>query len=158
MAGIEQLIQYSQLLQAGGKVASGIGEMNAANYNANILNQQAAQVANNAGAEEAKLRREQRQEIGRQIATAAGSGAAFDGSIVDVIRQNIDNQEMDALTLRYRGAIEGASLKAQAKMTKYEGKQALYGGIAGAGSKLLTSFGEQARRDRKAPTSGYGID
>lgn len=156
MAGIEQLIQYSQLLQAGGKVASGIGEMNAANYNANILNQQAAQVANNASAEEAKLRREQRQEIGRQIATAAGSGAS--GSIVDVIRQNIENQEMDALTLRYRGAIEGASLKAQAKMTKYEGKQALYGGIAGAGSKLLTSFGEQARRDRKTSSSGYGID
>jgi len=156
MAGIEQLIQYSQLLQAGGKVASGIGEMNAAKYNANILNQQAAQVANNTSAEEAKLRREQRQEIGRQIATAAGSGAS--GSIVDVIRQNIENQEMDALTLRYRGAIEGASLKAQANMTKYEGKQALYGGIAGAGSKLLTSFGEQARRDRKTSSSGYGID
>jgi hypothetical protein len=158
MAGIEQLIQYSQLLQAGGKVASGIGENNAAKYNANILNMQAGQVAANAGMEEAKLRREQRQEIGRQVATAAGSGLTQSGSIVDVMRQNIENQEMDALTLRYRGAIEGAGLKAQAKMTKYEGKQALYGGIAGAGSKLLASFGEDARRARKPSTSGYGID
>lgn len=158
MAGIEQLIQYSQLLQAGGKVASGIGENNAAKYNANILNMQAAQVANNAGMEEAKLRREQRQEIAKQIASVGGQGIAFDGSVVDVIRQNIENQEMDALTLRYRGAIEGEGLKAQAKMAKYEGKQALYGGIAGAGSKLLTSFGEEARRGRKPSTSGYGID
>lgn len=158
MAGIEQLIQYSQLLQAGGKVAQGVGENNAARYNANILNMQANQVANNAGMEEAKLRREQRQEIAKQVASAGGSGLTPSGSIVDVIRQNIENQEMDALTLRYRGAIEGAGLKAQAKMSKFEGRQALYGGIAGAGSKLLTSFGEQARRDRKPSSSGYGID
>ena len=155
MAGIEQLIQYSQILQAGGKVAQGVGENNAAKYNANILNMQAAQVANNAGMEEAKLRREQRQEIAKQIASVGGQGIAFDGSVVDVIRQNIENQEMDALTLRYRGAIEGAGLKAQAKMAKYEGKQALYGGIAGAGSKLLTSFGEEARRGRKSTVSVY---
>lgn len=155
MAGIEQLIQYSQILQAGGKVAQGVGENNAAKYNANILNMQAAQVANNAGMEEAKLRREQRQEIAKQIASVGGQGIAFDGSVVDVIRQNIENQEMDALTLRYRGAIEGAGLKAQAKMAKYEGKQALYGGIAGAGSKLLTSFGEEARRGRKPTVSVY---
>ena len=55
---------------------------------------------------------------------------------------------MDALTLRYRGEIEQAGLKAQAKMKKYEGRQALYSGLAGAGSKLLTSNYEDTRRNR----------
>lgn len=155
MAGIEQLIKYSQLLQAGGEFVKGYGENQAAKYNAGILEAQAKQVAGNTGAEEAKLRREQRQEIAKQVASVGGQGIAFDGSVVDVIRQNIENQEMDALALRYRGEIEQAGLKAQAKMAKFEGKQALYGGMAGAGGKLLTAFGEEARRERKPSVTVY---
>jgi len=155
MAGIESLIQFAQLAGAGGRLAEGYGEMQSANYNAKVLNAQAGQIATNAGMEEAKLRREQRQEIGRQIASAGGSGLDFSGSVTDVIRQNIENQEMDALTLRYRADIDRAGLKAQAKMKQYEGKQALYGGIAGAGGKLLSSFGEDALRSRKPTVTVY---
>jgi hypothetical protein len=155
MAGIESLIQYAQLAGAGGRLAEGYGEMQSANYNAKVLNAQAGQVATNAGMEEAKLRREQRQEIGKQIASVGGSGIDFSGSVSDVIRQNIENQEMDALTLRYRADIDRAGLKAQAKMKQYEGKQALYGGIAGAGGKLLSSFGEDAMKSRKPTVTVY---
>ena len=155
MAGIESLIQYAQLAGAGGRLAEGYGEMQSANYNANVLNAQANQIATNAGMEEAKLRREQRQEIGRQIASVGANGISFDGSVSDVIRQNIENQEMDALTLRYRADIDRAGLKAQAKMKQYEGKQALYGGVAGAGGKLLSSFGEDAMKSRKPTVTVY---
>jgi len=155
MAGIESLIQFAQLAGAGGRLAEGYGEMQSANYNANVLNAQANQVANNAGMEEAKLRREQRQEIGRQIASVGSSGLDFSGSVTDVIRQNIENQEMDALTLRYRANIDRAGLKAQAKMKQYEGKQAMYGGVAGAGGKLLSSFGEDAMKSRKPTVTVY---
>lgn len=155
MAGIEQLIQYSQLLQVGGQAAAGYGDMQSANYNAKVLNTQAAQVANNTGMEEANLRRQQRQDIAAQIAEAGGRGIDVgSGSIVDVIRQNASNAEMDALTLRYRGEIEQAGLKSQAKMKRYEGKQALYSGLAGAGSKLLTAGYEDARRNRTLAING----
>jgi hypothetical protein len=149
MAGIDSLIQLAQLAGAGGRLAEGYGEYQAGKYNAGVLNAQARQVATNAGMEEAKLRREQRQEIGKQIASIGGLGIAPSGSVTDVIRQNIENQEMDALTLRYRAEIDRAGLKAQAKMKQFEGKQALYGGIAGAGGKLLSSFGEDALKSRK---------
>lgn len=149
MAGIESLIQYSQLLQVGGQVAAGYGDQKAANYNANVLNTQANQVAVATGMEEANLRRQQRQDIAAQIAEAGSRGIDVgSGSIVDVIRQNASNAEMDALTLRYRGEIEQAGLKAQAKMKRYEGKQALYSGLAGAGSKLLSANYEDARKNR----------
>jgi hypothetical protein len=62
---------------------------------------------------------------------------------------------MDALTLRYRAEIDRAGLKAQAKMKQFEGKQALYGGIAGAGGKLLSSFGEDALKSRKPTVTVY---
>jgi len=155
MAGIESLIQFAQLAGAGGRLAEGYGEYQSGKYNANIFTSQANQIAANAGMEEAKLRREQRQEIGRQIASAGENGIALSGSVTDVIRQNIGNQEMDALTLRYRAEIDRAGLKAQAKMKQYEGKQALYGGIAGAGGKLLSSFGEDAARSRKPTVTVY---
>lgn len=159
MAGIEELVKASQALSAAGKLAEGYGEMQAGMYNARALNKQAQQVATNAGMEEARLRRQQAQELAAQVAEIGSRGIAPSGSVVDVIRQNADNAEMDALTLRYRGEIERAGLAAQAKMAAYEGKQKFYGGIAGAGSKMLTSWGEDARRQRKTgaaskPTAG----
>lgn len=155
MAGIEELVRASQALSAAGKAAEGFGEMRAGKYNAKVLNAQARQVATNAGMEEANLRRQQRQELAAQVAEVGSRGIAPSGSIVDVIRQNAENAEMDALTLRYRGDIERAGLAAQAKMAAYEGRQKLYAGLSGAGSKMLTSWGEDARRQRKPTVGGY---
>lgn len=155
MAGIEELIKASQALSGAGKALEGFGEMRAGQYNARVLNAQAQQAAMNAGLEEANLRRAQRQELAAQMAEIGSRGIAPSGSIVDVIRQNADNAEMDALTLRYRGEIERAGLKAQAKMAAFEGRQKFYGGISGAGSKLLTSVGEDARRARKSTAGMY---
>jgi hypothetical protein len=155
MAGIEELVKASQVIGAGANLAQGYGEMAQGRYNAKVLNKQATQVATNAGMEEARLRRQQRQELAAQVASIGGRGIAPTGSIVDVIRQNAENAEMDALTLRYRGDIERAGLAAQAKMAAYEGRQKFYAGLSGAGSKLLTSFGEDARRARKAPAGQY---
>lgn len=159
MAGIEEIIKASQAISAGGKALEGYGEMQAGKYNAKVLDAQARQVATNAGMEEAKLRRAQAQDLAAQVAEVGSRGIAPSGSIVDVIRQNADNAEMDALTLRYRGEIERAGLAAQAKMAAYEGRQKFYGGLSGAGAKMLTSWGEDARRARKTgpankPTAG----
>ena len=157
MAGIEELIKASQALSGAGKALEGFGEMRAGQYNARVLNAQAQQAALNAGLEEANLRRAQRQELDAQMAQIGSRGIAPSGSIVDVIRQNAENAEMDALTLRYRGEIERAGLKAQAKMVAYEGQQKMYAGLSGAGSKMLTSWGEDARRQRQASKSTAGI-
>lgn len=157
MAGIEELIKASQALSGAGKALEGYGEMQAGKYNARVLNAQARQVATNTGMEEARLRRQQAQELAAQVAEVGSRGIAPSGSIVDVIRQNADNAEMDALTLRYRGEIERAGLKAQAKMAAYEGKQKMYAGLSGAGSKMLTSWGEDARRQRAASKSTAGM-
>jgi hypothetical protein len=154
MAGIEELVKASQMIGAGARVAEGVGNYRQGKANARILNAQANQVAMNTAMEESRLRRSQAQEIAAQVASIGGRGIAPSGSIVDVIRQNAENAEADALTLRYRGDIEQAGLKAQAKMAAFEGRQQLYAGVSGAGSKLLTSWGEDARRQRRKPTAG----
>jgi hypothetical protein len=148
MAGIEDLINYAQIAQIGGKVFAGIGDQKAANYNAKLIEAQARQAAEASSYDEAALRRQQRQEIASQVASIGSRGLDVSGSIVDVIRQNAANAEMDALALRYRGQIEQAGYKSQAQMKRYEGKQALYSGIAGAGSKLLTAKYEDLRKNR----------
>ena len=148
MAGIEELIQYAQLAQVGGKVAAGVGDYKAANYNAKLLNVQAAQAAHGAAYDEAALRRQQRQDLAAQVAEIGSRGIDASGSIVDVIRQNATNAEMDALALRYKGQIEQAGYKSQAATKRYEGRQALFSGLAGAGSKMLTANGEGVRRYR----------
>ena len=149
MAGIEELIKASQVLSAGGKALEGYQLQQQGKANARTLQAQARQVATGTGMEEAKLRRQQAQEIASQVASIGGRGIAPSGSIVDVIRQNAANAEMDALTLRYRGDIERAGLQAQSRMAAYQGNQQMAGGLIGAGTKLLTSWGEEARRQRK---------
>lgn len=149
MAGIEDLIKASQALSAGGKVLEGYQLQQQGKANARVLQAQASQIATATGMEEAKLRRQQAQELAAQVASIGGRGIAPSGSVIDVIRQNAENAEMDALTLRYRGDIERAGLQAQSRMAAYEGRQQMAAGLAGAGSKLLTSWGEEARRQRK---------
>ena len=59
-----------------------------------------------------------------------------------------------ALAERYRGEIDAAGLESKAKMAKYEGDQALYGGLTSAGVNLL-DYG-RALRKRQAKEYDYG--
>jgi hypothetical protein len=100
-----------------------------------------------------------RSEIAQQVANASADGAT-DSSQMDVIRQNEVNLIADALAIRRRGQVEAAGYESRARVAKYEGDQSLYGGISGAGSKLLMTAADRAAEQKRLETLsqrvGYG--
>lgn len=149
MAGDGTLAQLMQLTGALAPVGQGFADRAAGEANAGIYRTQARQALDAAAYDEARARREGRSIIAQQAANVLAEGGG-DGSQMDVIRQNEVNLIADALAIRRRGQVEAAGLKSRADMAEYEGEQALYGGIASAGSKLLMTGAERAQREREA--------
>lgn len=70
-------------------------------------------------AREEMLRRSARQALGRQRAAIAESGTEFSGTNLDLIGQSTASAELDALNLRYAGAIERAGIQNQIDLRTY---------------------------------------
>lgn len=129
-------------------IGQGFADRAAADYNANIFNTQARQAIGAANYDEATQRRQAAQVIAQQEVNAAANGAS-DSSQIDVIRQNDVNLRADVLKRRFAGEVEAAGYRSKAAMATFEGDQALYAGLAGAGANLLKTQFEQ-RKDARA--------
>lgn len=90
-------------------------------YNAAILRQRAESTLEAYGSREDSKRRENRTALGRAAAQAAESGTGLSGSNLDVIEQNTRLQELDALNIRYEGAMQAHGLQAQANLENWQG-------------------------------------
>jgi ribosomal protein L9 len=120
---------------------------------------QAAQMANNAqvqaanarnarlaaGVEEDRQRRANRINQGREAAVAAESGALLSGTALDVAEQNAEEDELDALLIRYQGELRATGFmnqantqRANSRIMRSNASQSMVGGVIGAGSSLLT--------------------
>lgn len=140
---------------AGGSIMEGFAGKSRASYEAQMLKNNArideknAEIASaSAGRKEESQRREARQQTGSSLLALAEAGVASGGGTSgdELVRQNQREAEMGALETRYSGNVEYTSLlnqaqqkRADAKMKKTEGKQALIGGFMKAGAGLLTS-------------------
>lgn len=136
MSGFEILALGASAMQAAGAVAGGIQANQTAKYNAKILDDQARAEIGAASSEANSLRRKAAQETGAQIASVAGSGLELTGSPADVIAQNQAEMELDAMTALWSGQARATGLNNAARMTRYEGKQAMMGGIISGVSSL----------------------
>lgn len=149
MAGDGTLLNLVQMAANLAPAGQGFVDRAAGDANARTYRTQSRQVLDAAAYDEARARREGRSIIAQQTANVLAEGGG-DGSQMDVIRQNEVNLIADALAIRRRGQVEAAGLKSRADMSEYEGEQALYGGIASAGAKLLMTGAERAQREREA--------
>jgi len=70
-------------------------------------------------AKEEEIRRNARRALGAQRAAIAESGTGFGGSNLDVMRSSTANTELDALNVRYAGALERAGLLNKAAVHDY---------------------------------------
>lgn len=145
----EALQQIAQVAKIAAPIGQGISDQGTANYNADVLHTQAGYALQSAGAEETRMRRNSRAAIAQQVANQAANGVGFDSSAADVIRQNEVNAIADALAVRHRGQIEAAGFESRAAMTRFEGEQALYGGIQSAGTELLMSAADKRAQQRQ---------
>jgi len=129
MSGFEILALGASAMQAAGAVAGGIQANNTAKYNAKILERQGRQEIMSAASEAGSIRRKAQQETGSQIASVAGSGFEIDGSPADVIAQNAAEMELESMQTLWSGQAKAVTYQNQARMTRFEGKQAQTAGI-----------------------------
>lgn len=105
-------------------VLEGRAAEKAANYNAAMMEQEAAITRQMTRANVDAQRRRARQFMGTQRAAAAQSGVGFSGSVADILKQSATAAELDALNIEYQGSLAATGRKRQAVLTRWEGKQA----------------------------------
>ena len=98
------------------------GEANAADYGAKVSDINAGMALEQADRQEEQSRRESRQALGEQRASIAQSGTGFGGSNADIMAQSATNAEMDALNIRYGGAVEATSYRNEGTVGRYNAK------------------------------------
>lgn len=154
--GIETALIAGAVLSVTAAAASAASEMqqqnaaaDAANYNQEVQNQAAKVADQQAAAAEDRQRAVGRQVLGKQRAAGAETGVAFAGSTADSLAQSAQNAELDALTIRYKGHLESAGLRADAKLqgvqaesSKKAATAAIGTGALGAGAAIAGAYGK----------------
>jgi len=128
------------LFQAAGDLLGGIAGYTSGKYNADEARVQARIALEQAAEAEARFRRDAARFQGTFRARAGGSGLTA-GSFLDAETSNIVQQELDALTVRYKGALAARGYRVQAKLYKRQAQFALAGGYLSAGADLLGAAG-----------------
>lgn len=118
-------------------------------FNATMARNNAQAANEQANVAEEQQRRKFGQIQGQAVAGIAQSGTGFDGSNLDILRQNAVANELDALTIRYQGQNQSKGLMAQAdqdvfgaNVSRMNASSARTAGYLNAGTSLLSAAGQ----------------
>lgn len=129
----------SSLFSAVSSISQGSMQKKLAERNAQIAEQQAVQVKQEAAFEEGQKRSEtQRLKASQRAAQGAAGGGVDTGSNLLVLEETATLGELDALTVRYRGDVQAQRARAQAQTDRFEGQIAQQTGRLQAGASLLS--------------------
>lgn len=116
----------------------GAAQADANRYNAQVAENNALAARQKAAFDEA-LRREQLARIQAQARANIGkAGGDFSGSALDIMAENAAAAELDALAVRYGGAVRAGGLEAQAAVDRAQATSARQSGYFGAGARILS--------------------
>lgn len=152
MSGMELLMAASTAVSAVGAIAQGQAQARAYRMQAQAqdwqanLEKQNADVARQQSAAQEELQRRKFDALqGEALAGVAQSGTGFEGSNLDLLKQNELNNELDALTIRYQGENQARGLIAQSEIARMNAgilrnnaDNAITAGYFNAGSNLLS--------------------
>lgn len=144
---------YSAIQGGRAAEANARAQQQAENYNATIQAQNATVARQQANAREEAQRRKARQFLGEQRAALAQAGIGLEGSAADVYEQSAAEAELDALNIRYEGALDARGLLAQSEMSTYAGR------VAGVNATTArrSSYLDAASSLLSGASSAYGI-
>lgn len=115
-------------------------------FNSTMARNNAQMASEQANTAEEQQRRKFGQIQGQAVAGIAQSGTGFDGSNLDILRQNAVSNELDALTIRYQGQNQAKGLMAQADqdafgagVARMNSSSARTAGYMNAGTSLLSA-------------------
>lgn len=147
-------------MQVAGTAMSVIGALNqgqqakdAANYNAQVANNNAIASRQQAEANAAAQQRRARQQIGAARAGYGASGITMEGSAMDILESSAAMAELDRQNILYGGEIKSQGYQSTAGLELMRGENAETGSYFSAGSALLTGMGKMGALDAK-PAAG----
>ncbi len=135
-------------LGAIGSIAAGQAAANAAEFNAEVAQQQAERERQIALREAEDFRRQNSRVLAASRARRAGSGVTSQGSPLLVDESTAAEIELSAQNILVGGATRASRLGQQAALDKSQARSARIGGFLNAGSTLLTGAG-------RAQTQGF---
>lgn len=137
-----------------GAIQSGEAQKKAADYNAQVAENDAIAKQQAAAFEEERQRERARRELAFARAQAGGSGTTMSGSPLDIMARSAENAELEALAIRYSGQLGANASRSQAAADRMQGKIAQQAGYMQAGTTLLTAAGKWGDKffPAKAPT------
>ena len=125
-------------VQVGGTYLSNKSSSRQANTSANLDEQQAAVLRDNAEAEASRIRRAGDVQRGETLGAIAASGVKIgEGSALEAERQVLADYETDAAIAILSGKRQSDALKYQAKLTRASGKDATNAGWLNAAGSML---------------------
>lgn len=128
-------------LTAYGAIRNGQAQKAALDNNAMVMGQE-KKTANEQGAsQEAIVRRNSRESLGRQVAAFGSAGIGYGGTSHTALDSSSINQEMDALNTRYRAQLSGYGYGVQSGIDKKEGNETAQNSELMAGAALLKGLG-----------------
>ena len=135
-------------LAAAGSAYSYVKQSNAASFNSKVAQNESDLSINQANAQEGMVRRNSREQLGKQAAAFGAAGVGYGGSSETSLDQSAVNQELDALNTRYKGSLTGYGYRVQSGIDQQNARQ--YSLMAGAA--LLKGAGSNYTY---TPTPGY---
>lgn len=153
-------IGAAAVVSAAGAIMQGQQAQASANYQAQIMQQQADRERQVAAANEAGYRRQQDRLMASRRAILGGSGVeGGTGSPLMASQDMAGESELQALTIRNGGEASATRLTQQAALTRYQGNSAVTGSYFRAGASLLQggayAYGGGTGR---FPSSSSGFD
>ncbi len=138
------------VLAAGGKLVGGLGGFLSANANAARDKEQAAEERYASAAEIRRMKDEQRELIGEQLAAQVSNGLeGGSGTALTSLRQSQVNAALDVMEARRSGELRARALEQRAKDSRREGKFSLLSGIFSAGSTIYKQRSDWAQERRR---------
>jgi|GEM_PF-2225034 len=155
----------SSIQQGQAASAAADAQAQAADYNARASDINARVARRAAGAEADRTRGQNERQLASMRAAAGASGATMSGSNLGLVGDAAMQLEYDALLQRYQGEVQASAHQNRAGLDRYEsatarqsGRQAMTGGIMGAGADILNGASTYSRfggSGKKA--SGKGV-
>ena len=132
------VVAGSSILGAAGTLVQANAQKQAAEYNAQVQDQQARLALNTGGAQATEIAQRTKQRMAATRATFLQNGMSLGGSAADVLNAVNKQGTLDELTALYDAQTKSQGYAANARVDRATAGYATSAGLLGAGTSLLT--------------------
>lgn len=128
------------VVSVAGSLMQASQQKKAADYNAQMAQQQSVAAQQQAAAQADTQRRRAQRQIGSMEASYAASGLSLEGSPLEVLEQSARDAELDRQNILYGGSLRSTGYQNTASLESAKGQNAMTSGFLRAGSTLLSGM------------------